>query len=127
VISRPLGRARHNFIHGQFAITVFIKRPQRGRRVGNFGFIDDSIVVGIKGANQRRWRKTALSLTFAARSSGTSGSGRAAARGPLAVGRLPLALSVVLSGEHPGREAYGSDREHCGSELIHNICVFRFE
>ncbi len=56
--ARTMGKRGTEFIGREFAIAVFVELLQGLSRLGNFGGVDDTIVIGIQHGDDRRWKRT---------------------------------------------------------------------
>lgn len=51
-------RTRAQFVHRQLAVAVFVELAQRGGCIGDFGFVDDAVVIRVQHGNERRHRRS---------------------------------------------------------------------
>lgn len=87
-----IGAGRAQFVVGYFAVAVLVEFFERGRGIGDFRFIDDSVMVGIEGGEQGWDRHPSA---FAAGASGTARARAAFAAGwPIARGRSVLCVEM---------------------------------
>src|SRR5262249_27714276 len=57
---------RHQFIHRQLAVAILVEGAQGRGRAVNFLRVDDAVVIGIEGGNDRRQRWTTAGAARAA-------------------------------------------------------------
>jgi len=121
------GAWRHDFVAGQFPITVLIKFLEGGRGIGDFIGVDDAVVIGVKRVEERRLRRTH------SRTAGTATGRAALLRATGCAGASGIATRrTVLRQQVHGRQA--ERQRQCGEDFdFHNCSLvvpvprFRFQ
>jgi hypothetical protein len=114
--AHALRRRRHQFVHGELAIAVFVERLKRGGRVGDFVRVNDTIVICVERVNHRRDRLSASTHPWPAGATGVARPTRATL--PVRILRARRTLIVrliagVLRNDDPGRRTERDHGENC--------------
>ena len=122
-----LGAWGHEFIHGQLSVAIFIKGQEGGGGIGDFGGINDSVVIGVESGEQGRHRGTATwhsrTATLAVRAVLTWG--RALMTFVLTGSAFGSGSAGVLCGDDPGGSAkckQGDDCFRCSVHMFFCVC-----